>query len=657
VERFGFVVAVRARTEPGALATVAPQVTGTSAATLVPGQTVTLTGVNFNPDAARNAVRIGGVPAVVTGGGFTSLQVVVPCVAAGTAAVQVEHGGVGGVPVGRVINVPRRTLAPGQAVIVADRREAACNVLAASGGDARYVVAVYNTDTDPASAAGFQLSSGGAPAPGGPRASTAALPAQAASRTDDPHGRLMEMNRREHARLLTRFRADPRMQARRGTSSVVAEPPLTRTIRVADVAAGSCDRFYAVKATRVYFDGRIAIYEDDATLPWARAAVNERMRAYYQAIGDEYNARMEPMVRENFGDPLLRDGQTDGNGILVALFTPLLNAAFGGVPAFVVSCDFFPNGAGNSASNHGEFVYAFQPTVNASGYSGLTPENWFFNLRSGIAHEVKHVASLAARVAADAPLDEPWLEEGTARHAEELWARNAVYEVAWKGNTGYGSAANPGSIYCDFKRTDPACLAAEHGRPSLTMFRHFQGLGTFLRNPTGLSPFGATPAGASFYETSWSLVRYAVDRYGTSDAQFLRALTASPVAGAENLARAAGVPLEELMGGWALSLYVDDYPGLQAPSPDTQMPTWNFRDIYAGLNREFPVSFPRPYPLAPRALTFGQIGPVDVPSVAGGGVAYFEISGAHTRDQLLSLEGLRGGVFPSTLRIAIARLR
>ncbi|HEX6038942.1 IPT/TIG domain-containing protein [Longimicrobium sp.] len=658
VERFGFVVQVRAETAPGARATVAPQVTGTSAATLVPGQTVTLTGVNFNPAAARNAVRIAGVPAVVTGGGPTSLQVVVPCAAAGAAAVQVEHGGVAGVPVARTLNVPRRALAPGEAVIVTDRREAACNELAPSGGDARYVVAVYSTDADPSSDAGFQLSAGGGPVAGNPHTSAASLAGTLAVQTTDPHLRVMEMNRREHARLRTRFRGDARMRASRSTSSAVAEPPLTRTIRVADVAVGSCDQFYEVSATRVYYDGRIAIYEDDATPAWAKAAANPQMQGYYTALGDEYNAQVDPMIRRAFGDPLLRDGQTDANGILIALFTPLLNSAFGGVPAYVVSCDFFPREDGNSGSNHGEFLYAFQPTVNASGYSGLTPENWYFNLRSGIAHEVKHIASMAARVAADAPLDAPWLEEGTGRHAEELFARNTVYRVAWKANTGYGSASAPGSIYCDFKRTDPACLAAEQARPAVTMYRHFLGLRTFLRAPESVSPFGATPAGgASFYETSWSLVRYAVDRYGASDEQFLRALTASSLTGTENLAAAAGVSLEKLMGGWALSLYADDYPGLRSPSLDTQIPTWNFRDIYAGLNREFPLSFPAPYLLAPRPLTFGAIGAVDVPSVVGGGVAYFEISGPHTRSQLLSLQGLHGGALPSTLRIAIARLQ
>ena len=98
----------------------------------------------------------------------------------------------------------------------------------------------------------------------------------------------------------------------------------------------------------------------------------------------------------------------------------------------------------NGASNFGEFFYVYQPVANGTGYSGGTPDNWYRTIRSTFIHESKHVASQAARVANDAPAYEAaWLEEGTARHAEELWVRNAVYNVAWKGNTGYGSAATP----------------------------------------------------------------------------------------------------------------------------------------------------------------------------------------------------------------------
>jgi hypothetical protein len=654
-------------TDPGALteaptgAAGAPQVRFASAASLVPGQTVTLTGENFHPVADSNAVHIGGVRATVTGGGAHALRVVVPCVPSGPAAVRVDRGGVAGMPMAHQVQAPRRRLAVGESLVLSGAGEAECNEIAASGGNARYVLAVYNTSSDPGSTAGFKLSApGGSPVPGQPSAAAAPAPASSAALAPaqaDPHLRIMEMNRREHARLRARAVEGTRMRARASTAASAGPPPLTRTIRVADVYSGGCDRFYTVHATRVYYDGKIAIYEDDASPAWVKAAANPQMQAYYDAIGDDFNTTSEPILRRSFGDPLLRDAETDANGVMVALFTPLLNTAFGGVPAYVVSCDLFPNGEGNAASNHGEFLYGFQPTVNGTGwFAGLTPENWYSNLRSGIIHEAKHLASLSARVASEADLDEPWLEEGTARHAEELWSRTVLYDAAWKGNTGYGGESRPRSVYCDVKRT-AACLALPGG-PTIGMFRHVHELSTFLRYPYAFSAFGSTPAGGpSFYGTSWSLVRYAIDRYGASEEAFLTALTASSATGTQNLAGAAGVPLEELMGGWALALYADDYPGLARPGRALQIPTWNLRDIYGGLHGHFPVSFPLAYPLVPTALSFGAIPTVDVPSVAGGGVAYFELSGEHARAQVLRLRGRQGEPLPPTLRLAIARLQ
>ncbi|HVH12746.1 MAG TPA: hypothetical protein VM759_06835, partial [Longimicrobium sp.] len=141
------------------------------------------------------------------------------------------------------------------------------------------------------------------------------------------------------------------------------------------------------------------------------------------------------------------------------------------------------------------------------------------------------------------------------------------------------------------------------------------------------------------------------------DADFLTALNASTAPDPENLAARAGVPLEELLGGWALSLYADDWPGLPASAAAIGMPTWNFRDIYAGLHAEFRVTFPTPYPLVPHRLTLGAFGTVDGPDVVGGGVAYFELSGEHVGAQILRLQGPEGGPLPSTLRMAIARLQ
>ena len=219
-------------------------------------------------------------------------------------------------------------------------------------------------------------------------------------------------------------------------------PPATKTIRVVNENGGSCNSYFEVTATRVYYNGKIAIYEDDATPAGLKAGANAAMQDYYNKIGDQFNADMEPVIRNNFGDPLLRDAVTDANGVLIALFTPVINNNFPGVAGFVVSCDQYPNAAGNLASNFGEYFYAYQPTVVGTGYASFTPDSWYWSIRATFIHETKHVASQAARVVNNATFEASGLEEGTARHAEELWC------TTWPGRATRGTAAGPRRAAC-----------------------------------------------------------------------------------------------------------------------------------------------------------------------------------------------------------------
>ena len=413
--------------------------------------------------------------------------------------MQVTQGGMTGVALSRSLLAPQRTLGVGQSIVMS-AVETGCNELMPSGADSRYIMAVYNTSTTPTSNAAVQVSGDGAPAAGvaqgvapalslsGPRLSSAQL------RAEDRHGKLLEDNRREYEQLRGRFAGDPRMRASRDVvSRDPVPPPATRTFHVANINTGSfCSNYYVAAGTRVYYSGKIAIYEDDATPAGLKAAANPTMQDYYNRIGDQFNADMEPVIRNNFGDVLRRDAQTDNNGVLVAFFTPLINNNFAGVAGFVVSCDLFPDAdaaepavggpyAGtsgqNGSSNFGEVFYAYQPTSTGTGFGTVgTPDYWYRTIRSTFIHETKHVASNVARTANGSPsLEVSWLEEGTARHSEELWMRNAVDNVAWKANTGYGSAANPINVYCDLRATG-ACAAGtpagEHHAAALLLAVH-----------------------------------------------------------------------------------------------------------------------------------------------------------------------------------------
>ncbi len=689
VEAFSFLVYVRTETAPGTMETIAPQVASVSPSPMVPGQAATITGTNFHLTPGSNTVRIGGVLATVTGSTATTLTVVVPCTNSGTVPVQVTQGGMTGVATASPLLAPQHTLGVGESVFVTNTAEVGCNEIMPSGGTSRYVMAVYNAGTSPNSSVGIQVS-------GDPTAAPAALalpvsPALMAPRLSqsaemtppdggDLHWRILEGNRRQAEQLHARFAGDSRMRASRDVvSRDPTEPPANRTFHIANVLVASfCTNYYVATGTRVYYNGKIAIYEDDATPAGLKAAANPTMQDYYNKIGDQFNADMEPIVRNNFGDVLRRDAVTDNNGVLVAFFTPRINNSFSGVAGFVVSCDQYPDAdaaepavggpytgaaGSNGSSNHGEVFYAYQPTSTGSGFGTVgTPDYWYRTIRSTFIHETKHVASQAARVAnGTGNQEQSWLEEGTARHSEELWMRNAVDNVPWKGNTGYGSASNPINIYCDVRPTGwPEC-AANTRRPAVLMNRHFSSLNTHLlgANARLLSPFGPTPQDnqSFFYAISWSLARYAIDRYGASDAAFLTGLTQSSSVGAANLAAQAGVGIDRLLGGWALSLAVDDYPGLASPGVDTQMQTWNFRNIYAGLNADFPSTYTTAYPLVPTSLSFGKFAAVGETTMYGGGVLWYQLSGTHTQPQIVRLLGASGAALSSNVRIAITRVQ
>ncbi|MEO8335918.1 MAG: IPT/TIG domain-containing protein [bacterium] len=683
VTSFSFDVYVSTKTAAGPVSTIAPQISGIAPATLVPGSSATITGSNFNAAFAANSVTIGGRSATVTGGSTTSLTVTVPCVASGTLPVYVTAGGTRGSAFSHPLAVTQRAVSVGQAVVATSAIDAYCNELTSAGGTARYLVSVFNVNSSPSNNAPFQFSADNltsAPvvaASRTPSISETILAAQDRLRARE-HNDLLEKNAEAYVGLRARF---GRVSTIRMPSTVqrFAGAPPTRNFRISNLNATSpnniCNSFYVVSARLVYDSGKLAIYEDDATAAAFQSALSPTMAAYYQAIGDQFNSDMEPIIRNNFGDPLRRDAVTDNNGQVVALFTPRINNSFAPRAGFVVSCDQYPNddvsgpavggpytgsaGSANGASNFGEVFYANQPTDDVAGYTGNSPGNWFRSIRSTFIHETKHSAAYSARVANGSPQFEvSWLEEGTARHAEELWMRNVVDNVAWKGNTGYGSASTPINLYCDV-RTPPSWPACGNGkRPASIMYNHFSSLYTYMsgNNPSLMSPFGPSPAdnGSYFYAISWSLVRYAIDRYGASDAVFLTALTQATTTGATNLSARTGVSIDQLLGGWGLALYADDFPGLASPSADIQFPTWNIRDIYAGLNSDFTGY---PYPLVPTALTFGASAPLSSATLRGGGLKHFEFSGTQSAAQLLRLETDGGGLPLADLRIAITRIQ
>ncbi|MEO7521402.1 MAG: hypothetical protein ABIW79_06250, partial [Gemmatimonas sp.] len=536
---------------------------------------------------------------------------------------------------------------------------------------ARYLITVFSNSTSPNTLVDFDFG-GNSPVAGATvPVVTASLTALGASAHDARPGPALAENvtrDAKHWEMLERNRRDyERLRGLVGTA-----PALRSSVRAADLPAigdmrtlyytfnDGCSDTTRVRGAAIYVGSRSIIWEDSANV--MLSSNNEELLGYYRRLGEIFDRDQYESVKRSFGDPLLRDEATDGDGRVHMVFTQRLNGS--GAAAYVTSCDQLPRTPGGSTagSNFGQFFYGLVPTVTGSNLnSTANADGWFNFMARTVVHEVKHIASFSARFVNNAPTFEAsWLEEGTARHAEEMWVRESLHHSTWKGNNVFGTATTNG-LFCDFTPADPACMSADPlRRPSFGMRRHFNEIRDKLLQPWNYSPYGnGTGQGAStFYQTAWSLVRYTIDRYATSDATFFKSLVNSNTNGVTNLSAVAGVSMDQLIGGWGLALYADDYPGLIAPSADIQFPSWNLRDIYANLNQTpgYTTRFATPYPILPTQLSYGPF-TSRVLGLRGGAHAYFELSGSVSPSQLLSMRAPGGGTPSPLLRLAIARLQ
>ncbi len=645
-----------------ATASSAPVIASVQPQPLVPGSAFVIAGTGFAPTVGGNVVRVAGVTATITAATTTQLTATTPCVASGTVPVVVTSAGAVGSAATATVTGMQRTLAVGEAFVATSSTASRCNELPATGGAARYLISVYSASTSANSQVDFELS--GNPAAGvagvrqraAQRASRAPLVVESNdTRRDIAHWEHLERERVVVEELRTRGNAAPR-PARASTAAAAA--PTVGDRRVLYWPWSSCaDTTARITAIALYSGSRAVIWEDTAN---TLLALNDTALANrYQRLGQVFDADQYDVVRQTFGDPLLRDAQTDADGRVHMVFTQRVNAV-GGIAAFVTSRDQFPR-ATCGTSNFGEFFYGNVPTSTGTSLESTSnPSGWYTFMGRTVIHEVKHIASMAARMANGAPFETSWMEEGTARHAEEVWARQVLHHTAFGGNAGYGTAASNG-LYCDFNPSNATCLSNDPlRRPSFGARRSFDEIRPRLLEPWNWSPYGDATGqtGSVFYQTAWSLIRYAADRYGASDAAFLTALTSSNLTGATNLASVAGIPMDQLIGQWTLALFTDDYPGLANPSVDLQFRTWNLRSIYASLNADpaWVGRFNTTFPIQPTALTFGSFAALQT-GVRGGANAYFELSGTSSTAQVLTLRSSTGGTPSSQLRIAIARIQ
>lgn len=665
----------------------APVIASIQPAVLRPGITATITGGGFAGNPADNIVTVAGLPVTVTAASPTQLTIalpsagLLPCQPTRPVPVVVTVAGVSGSLDHPLEVATRRSLGPGESLLITDADEARCNELPSGGG--RYVIAVFNRSTVLNSTSAFRLrgaSAGTAAAdytpaiadldPAAPdlAALGAASARQAASRllASGPHEDLRRALRERaaaHERMLAQNldllrRLGPRRAAARDAAGVAA----TMSSAAAPVAVPAPDvgdtlRFWIPNLDgqslcsnriqvvgRVVYSGTRAVVFEDVNAPLAT-----RIDSFYVKLGQEYDNTTHSVITQYFGDPLVLDPSTDNNGRLYMLFSKVVNDFDGDVFAFVHGGDLLPRSQ-CAESNVAEVFYASLPTT-LDGGNPFQPSNargWYRFTRGVLAHEVKHIASFAERIARNATaFEDQWLEEALGRMAEELFARS-VFGHAWKGNTTFAQG-----LGCVADVNNPACGDSPWG-----VLPAMLDLWDYLDEIETRTPLGAPPGSndGSFYGSGWGFVRWAVDHYATDEAAFLRALTQErSLAGVANLGARTGRPFAEMLADYMIALATDDRPGFSPARAQLRMPSWNLPDVFEGISETF-TGFPRPHPLEPRAITFGNFD-VSVSSLRAGTASIFELSGTQAGPQTIELASASGGAVPSTLGLHIVRIQ
>ncbi len=670
----------------------APTVVSTAPANWTPGIPATVTGTNFSLVTQENEVYVNGAAAVVTAATATQLSIAVP------SATALPCSPTGPVPVVVVVNgdsasgsanlaiATQRTLAAGQSLLLTSAADVACNEFSVTGG--RYLITAFNYSTNPNARLSFQLL--GASRSNQVQSVLGVLPpatrplhgplrqsAQAMNwdRIARGHQAVLEQNldilsRRRGAAAHLRER---RERARAGARSVstTARTAFARSVdpvpppNVGDKVWRRMRRTFndlqtpdSVRARVVYVGPKLIIMEDTAN------ALAGTMDAEFQAVGAEFDNKMFGFLA-SFGDPLGVDSLTDNNGRVVAIFSKRVNeyvVGTGSLLGFVTSCDFFPQTDPDpnfacGSSNEGEYFYAFVP--NPGGTRGTyTLDQWKRFVRGTIIHEFKHVVMFVERIRGEADFfEETWLEEATAQMASELWARS---------HYGFGQRADitwSGGPACDYAQVSATCAD-----PVEAIGHHFQFLYTHYNASESRSIINNQDA--VVYGSSWSFARWATDAYdGGDEANFLRSLVQQKSdRGIANVVNRTGKTWSDLLGMWSMASLADNYPGTLIANQQLQLPSWNTRDVFAGMSENLVFrnpdgsttpAFPREWPLNVRTPGFGNFSDVarQVSNLPGGGFIAWDVAGTQTFPQVLAIRSFTGGPPPPNIGMMILRVQ
>ena len=357
----------------------------------------------------------------------------------------------------------------------------------------------------------------------------------------------------------------------------------------------------------------------------------------YAFFGVTFDTLVYPVETTYFGEPT----DIDENGREILFFTRAVNQLN---PAgsqqvtigFFWSGDLFPETSTDRReacpqSNHSEMFYLIAPDPEGAVGVAFSLEEVRNLAIPLIGHEFQHLINASRRLFVNeaTTFEAPWLNEGLSHTAEEL----LYFEVS-----GLRAGTN---------LTIDAVKAAN--APADTFFNRYMGqnvnnFAKFLSRPDTASLMGGGNSLAT-RGAAWSFLRYAADRSGAGDASFFFDVVNATNAGIDNLDTVLGDGKTlDWMQDWTVALYADDLvPGV---APRFQFTSWNFRNLYEGLNIER-------YPIEVESLRSERQVDIDLEA---GGTAY-HLFGVPAEGRGVLHVDAGSGPPPSTLRGSFLRIR
>jgi hypothetical protein len=186
-----------------------------------------------------------------------------------------------------------------------------------------------------------------------------------------------------------------------------------------------------------------------------------------------------------------------------------------------------------------------------------------------LAHEAKHVTSVAWTLYGGRASQPAWIEEGTAVLASELASRHA---------SGIAPTRRVGAaeVYVGGQR--PATESDSYLMWAAAIVAHNYLAAAPLSGITG-DPV-PNPSGASFYGASWLFHRYVIDAYGAGDPHGMMRRLNTVSGGPAGLEAETGRTLSQLFTELMQAVLVDDLPEARQASA-RRFESYAFADVLA----------------------------------------------------------------------------